>query len=292
MGDPRGIGPEVVVKALAELSATDLLVVGDAQVLQDTAQSLGITPPPQVMHVPAARSTGGVKFVEVAHGMAADGAAAGIVTAPIRKVRKKLFGDVLPGHTELLSQWAGVDPPASLMMVTKKLKVTLATNHVPLAAVPEAVTEDAVLLAIQRTDTALREWFGLETPTIAVLGLNPHAGEGGYLGDEEKTVIGPAIARAVEAGIAAQGPLPADSALHFVTEGRWDAAVAMYHDQGLVAAKLGGFGEAVNVSLGLPYVRTSVDHGVAEDIVGKGIADPASLIAAIKLARRLVRNTK
>ncbi len=145
------------------------------------------------------------------------------------------------------------------------------------------------MLAGQRTHRALVDWFGVAAPRIVVLGLNPHAGEGGKIGSEERLVIAPAVAALRKSGVDAVGPLPADSAVFLAAEGRWDAVVAMYHDQGLIPAKLAGFGGAVNVSLGLPYVRTSVDHGTAYDIAGKGIADPASLLAALKLARRLVR---
>ena len=173
-------------------------------------------------------------------------------------------------------------------MVSPRARIALVTNHLPLAKVSRAITRQAVLLAITRTETALRERFAIRRPRLLVLGLNPHAGESGKLGDEEARAIAPAVAAARRRGMRVEGPLPADSALHTArVSGRWDAVIAMYHDQGLIPAKLDGFGDAVNVSLGLPYLRTSVDHGTAYDIAGKGIADPSSLIAAIRLARRL-----
>ena len=295
MGDPAGVGPEIVAKALARLGGRGLLVVGDAKLLERTAKRLRLRRgSADVHHIDAAHSDGGVAFVAAAHELADAGAVAGIATAPIRKLRPFRAGGPAPGHTELLSEWTGTRPGATLLMVSPRLKVSLATNHLPLARVASAVTRDAVLVAIRRTHRALVEGFGVRRPRIAVLGLNPHAGEGGKIGTEERTAIVPAVAAARRAGIDASGPLAADSALFLARKAgrrapRWDAVVAMYHDQGLIAAKLDGFGDAVNVSLGLPYVRTSVDHGTAYDIAGKGVADPSSLIAAIRLARRLAR---
>lgn len=291
MGDPAGIGPEVVAKAISALGPKGLLVCGDARLLERTAKKLRLKRSSvEVLHVDATDAEGGVAFVAAAHEVASSGAVAAIATAPIGKLAPWRRGGPAPGHTELLSEWTGTRPAATLMMVSSRLKISLVTNHLPLARVPGAVTRESVLLAIRRTHDALRRWFGARSPRIGVLALNPHAGENGKIGREERDAIGPAIAAARRAGIAADGPLPADSAFALATgSDRWDAIVAMYHDQGLIPAKLHGFGQAVNVSLGLPYVRTSVDHGTAYDIAGKGIADAHSMLAAIRLARRLAR---
>lgn len=294
MGDPDGIGPEIVAKVAAEGRAKDLLVVGSANLLERTARRLKLKRSAvDVAHVAIDDADGGVGFVAVAHQLAMEGKVRAIVTGPIGKLAPTAEGGPAPGHTELLSHWAGVKPAATMLMVSPRLKISLVTNHLALADVPRAITRAAVLLAIRRTHDALRGGFGVRRPRLLVLGLNPHAGEGGKLGDEERKAIAPAVAAARKAGIDAVGPLPADSSLHYArVASRYDAVVAMYHDQGLIPAKLEGFGDAVNVSLGLPYVRTSVDHGTAYDIAGKGIADPSSLRAAIALARVLtVRNT-
>ncbi len=288
MGDPRGVGPEIVAKAIAKVGGKGLLVCGDAELLVRTAKKLRLPHRDvDVLHIPAGESDGGVAYVAAAHELAMRGDVAAIATAPIRKLAPFRKGGPAPGHTELLSRWTGTEPSATLLMVSPRMKVSLATNHVPISRVSRALTKEAVLLAIRRTHDALTRWWRIRNPRIAVLGLNPHAGEDGKIGTEDRRVIAPAIAAARKRGIRADGPLAADSALHLVRAGRWDACVAMYHDQGLIAAKLDGFGDAVNVSLGLPYVRTSVDHGTAYDIAGKGVADPASLLAAIALARRL-----
>jgi 4-hydroxythreonine-4-phosphate dehydrogenase len=290
MGDPKGIGPEVVARAVSKLGGRGLVVVGDAELLARTAKRMRLPRATvDVHHLDAKRSDGGLGFVAAAHELSIAGAVAAMVTAPIRKLEPFTRGGPAPGHTELLSEWTGTRPAATLMMVGDALKISLVTNHVPLSEVPKAVTRDAILLAATRTERALREWFGVRKPRIAVLGLNPHAGEGGKTGAEEKSVIAPAVAALRKRGVDAEGPLPADSAVFLASEGRWDAVVAMYHDQGLIPAKLAGFGRAVNVSLGLPYLRTSVDHGTAYDIAGKGLADPSSMLAAIALAKRLQR---
>lgn len=294
MGDPRGIGPEILAKAAAKGHLRGAVVFGDADLLRETARRLRLPPATvDVFHVPAADAEGGVAFVAAAHEAAIAGGVNGIVTGPIHKLKPFRRGGPAPGHTELLSVWSDVHPTATMLMVSPRLKVALVTNHLPLAAVPRAITREAVRTAIDRTHDALAMSFGIRRPRLLVLGLNPHAGESGKLGTEEARAIAPAVAAAKRRGIDVEGPLPADSALFHARSARggrprWDAVVAMYHDQGLIPAKLDGFGDAVNVSLGLPYVRTSVDHGTAYDIAGKGVADPASLIAALRVARRLV----
>ncbi len=293
MGDPAGVGPEIVAKAVAAGHARGILVCGDAELLARTARKLRLKKSSvDVLHIPAGESDGGVAYVAAAHELAMHGEAGAIVTGPIRKLAPFRRGGPAPGHTELLSEWCGVRPTATMLMVSPRMKIALVTNHLPLSKVSRAITREAVRVAIRRTHTALRTGFGIKSPRILVLGLNPHAGESGKLGTEERDAIAPAVSAARRAGIDASGPLPADSALHYARAGgRYDAVVAMYHDQGLIPAKLEGFGDAVNVSLGLPYVRTSVDHGTAYDIAGKGIAAPDSLIAAISLARALVVRT-
>lgn len=290
MGDPRGIGPEIVAKAVAAGHTRGAVVCGDAKLLAETAKRLKLAHAAvDVFDVPAKEADGGVAFVAAAHELAMHGEAGAIVTAPIGKLPPSRRGGAAPGHTELLSEWSGVRPTATMLMVSPRMRIALVTNHLPLATVARAITRDAVLLTIRRTHEALVRGFGIRRPRILVLGLNPHAGEGGKLGNEEARAIAPAIAAARRAGIDVRGPAPADSAIFHARARRdVDAIVAMYHDQGLIPAKLDGFGDAVNVSLGLPYVRTSVDHGTAYDIAGKGIADPSSLIAAIALARKLV----
>jgi 4-hydroxythreonine-4-phosphate dehydrogenase len=288
MGDPKGVGPEVVAKAIAKAGAKGVLVVGDADLLAATAKKLRLRHAKvDVFHLPAKDSDGGVSFVAAAHEMAIEGAVSAMVTGPIRKLEPFRAGGAAPGHTELLSVWSGTKPVATMMMVSPRMKISLVTNHLPLAKVSRAITRDAVLIAIRRTHEALTRGWKIRRPRILVLGLNPHAGEAGKLGNEEARAIAPAVAAARKAGIDAVGPLPADSALHYARNARYDAVVAQYHDQGLIPAKLEGFGDAVNVSLGLPYVRTSVDHGTAYDIAGKGIADPGSMLHALALARRL-----
>ena len=293
MGDPKGVGPEIVAKAIARGHGKGVIVCGDADLLSATARKLGLPKASvDVFHIPARESDGGVKYVLGAHELAMHGEVDGIVTGPIRKLAPFRNGGAAPGHTELLSEWCGVRPTATMLLVSPRLRIALVTNHLPLSKVARAITKDAVLVAIRRTHHALRTQFRIPLPKILVLGLNPHAGESGKLGDEESRAIAPAVAAARKSGIACSGPLPADSALHYARmKGGYDAVIAMYHDQGLIPAKLEGFGDAVNVSLGLPYVRTSVDHGTAYDIAGKGIAEPDSLIAAIALARKLVVRT-
>ncbi len=297
MGDPRGIGPEIVAKAIAAGHGRNVVVCGDAELLARTAKRLRLrAASATVLHLPASASDGGVAYVSMAHELCMSGTAKAMVTGPIRKLAPWRAGGPAPGHTELLSRWSRVRPTATMLMVSPRLKVALVTNHLPLSRVARSITRDAVLITIRRAHQALRREFGIHRPRLVVLGLNPHAGEGGKIGREEARTIAPAVAAARAQGIRVDGPLPSDSALHLarrVAGGRpprWDAVVAMFHDQGLIPAKLEGFRLAVNVSLGLPYVRTSVDHGTAYDIAGRGIADPSSLIAALKLARTLAKS--
>lgn len=212
------------------------------------------------------------------------GQAAGLVTGPVHKGLINRAGIPFSGHTEFLAETAGVDRVV-MMLVADRLRVALATTHLPLARVPDAITRSDLTRALEILDADLKNRFGLDAPCIAVLGLNPHAGEDGHLGSEEIEIITPVIEALKAAGMNLVGPLPADTAFVPANLKRFDAVLAMYHDQGLPVLKHTGFGHAVNVTLGLPFVRTSVDHGTALDLAGTGRADPGSLAAAIDLAK-------
>jgi len=226
--------------------------------------------------------------LDAAIAMVADGRALAIVTAPVHKGVINDAGVAFSGHTEYLQERAGVDKVV-MMLAGGGLRVALATTHLPLRAVPDAVTAQTLDQVLRILDADLRRRFGLAHPRIAVCGLNPHAGEGGHLGREEIEVIEPAIARARAAGIDARGPLPADTLFVPAHVAQFDAALAMFHDQGLPVLKHASFGHGVNITLGLPYVRTSVDHGTALDLAGTGKADPGSLQEAIVTALQMIR---
>jgi 4-hydroxythreonine-4-phosphate dehydrogenase len=211
-----------------------------------------------------------------------------IATAPINKEAFRLAGLPWSGHTDLLAHLTG-SPHVAMMFYSDRLVVVLATVHVPLAEVPAALTRERVQTTIALTAEALAR-FTKVPPRLAVAGLNPHAGEHGLFGSEEERVIEPAVAECRARGIDVSGPYPADTVFMRATRGEFDAVVACYHDQGLIPVKLLAFGQAVNVTIGLPIVRTSVDHGTAFDIAGRGIADPESMIAAVLLAARLARS--
>lgn len=319
MGDPRGIGPEVGLRALAgRLRQRKFLpvLVGDPDVFAETAHALGIeialvgpdsTPRRGEIVVrptgalaarqrgfglPQNRSTraacGAASFAAIitAHEMVQRGEAQAIVTAPICKEHLTLAGHDFPGHTELLAELAG-GVPVRMMLAGPRLRVVLVTIHVALAAVPRLLDADHIVETIRITAAGLTGRFVPGPPRIAVAGLNPHAGEGGLFGDEEARIIAPAVRRARRAGIDVVGPLAADGIFAHAAEGRYDAVVCMYHDQGLGPFKLLHFADGVNVTLGLPYVRTSPDHGTAFDIAGRGSADARSMGAAIDLAAHL-----
>jgi len=315
MGDPTGVGPEIIAKALLD-GAFDglprpLQVVGDAGVLQRAARlfdagaridfgSQGLAllaggrqlPIDLRSELPAAALVYGQPDIDCGKAMAdyivhaaqrcLEGSAAGMVTAPISKKAIHAAGVDFPGHTEL----CGVDKVV-MMLAGTRLKVCLVTTHIGLAEVPQALSVEEILQTIRIVDTSFRSQFGLEKPRIGVLALNPHAGESGLFGDEEQRLIGPAIAVARAEGIAASGPHSADTYIHFAANGACDALVCMYHDQGLIPLKLLHFDDGVNVTLGLPIVRTSVDHGTAYDIAGTGTASTASLIAAVDMALQM-----
>jgi 4-hydroxythreonine-4-phosphate dehydrogenase len=234
----------------------------------------------------AARAAYGA--IEQAVADARSGTVAAVVTAPISKEAFALAGYPWRGHTDLLAHLCG-SVEVAMMFWSERLRVVLATVHIPLRDVPAALTHDRLRDVIALTAKSLPS-FGINTPKLAVCGLNPHAGENGLLGSEELSIITPAINNAIGLGIDVSGPFPADTIFVRAARGEFDAVIACYHDQGLIPVKLMAFGRAVNVTLGLPIVRTSVDHGTAFDIAGQGVADEGSLVEAILLAARLAPN--
>jgi 4-hydroxythreonine-4-phosphate dehydrogenase len=287
LGDPRGIGPEIVAACLREAPAS-LVVVGPS--------GAGVEPDVAVGrwsggHAAEAGRLAGAA-IERAVAMALAGEVDAVVTAPIDKAAFAAAGYPFPGHTEMLQALAGVPEVAMLMAAERTrlggaLRVTLATIHIPLAQVPRSLSVERLLTQTRMTDRALREWWGLDRPRIALCALNPHASDGGLFGDEEARVFAPAMARLRTEGVQATGPVPADTVFSRALAGEFDAVVAPYHDVGMAAFKTVSFGTGVNVTLGLPFVRTSPDHGTALDIAGRGLADPASMREAIHLAARL-----
>jgi 4-hydroxythreonine-4-phosphate dehydrogenase len=282
VGDPAGIGPEIAARAAADprvLEACEPVVMAPS--------SLDGIRPGQVS---AAAGRAAYELVVSAVDAAKRGEVDALATAPISKLALAQAGLPWKGHTDLLAHLCGVTR-VRMLFHAPGLIVTLVTVHVPLAAVPRLITPDAVDATIALT----AEWLpriGRAAPRIAVAGLNPHAGESGVLGAEDEAVLRPAVAAARARGIDASGPWPADTVFVRASRGEFDAVIACYHDQGLIPVKLLGFGQAVNVTIGLPIIRTSVDHGTAFDIAGQGIADPGSMIAAVRLAAQLVQSSK
>lgn len=321
MGCPAGIGPEIILKYFSTLQVArhiPAVVAGDRNVLQYYAQKLKIdccfVPWTPGTKLPSANNSiplyetsqladesfkPGTFSKETADAMvsAITAAVAGIqdqhfsamCTCPISKEALQLSGQHFPGHTEMLAALTGSDKQV-MMMAGHSLKVTLATIHCPLAEVPSTLNVQALLQLFQTTFKSLQTDFNIAHPRIAVAALNPHAGESGMFGDEESRVILPAIRKAQEMDITLQGPFPPDTVFFQAARGEYDAVICMYHDQGLIPFKLLHFEDGVNVTLGLPIVRTSVDHGTAYDIAGLGIANPASLHAAIEMANSISTN--
>jgi 4-hydroxythreonine-4-phosphate dehydrogenase len=277
VGDPAGIGPEIATKAAADdrvRAACEPIVYG---------------PPadqrfePGVLSAEAGRAAYDAICAAVTDSIA--GNVAGMATAPINKLAFARAGLPWKGHTDLIGHLTG-SPRVAMMFWSDPLKVVLATVHVPLSAVPSALTRDVVDEIIDLTARELPT-FGIARARLALAGLNPHAGEAGLLGDEEERVLTPAVEAARARGIDIRGPFPGDTVFVRAVSGDFDAVIACYHDQGLIPVKLMAFGHAVNVTLGLPIVRTSVDHGTAFDIAGRNIANPSSMIEAVLLAARL-----
>ena len=280
VGDPSGIGPEISVKA-----ARDPRVVDVCQpVLYGPHSDDDLAPfPPGVVDAGSGRAAYDAVVSAVRDAQA--GRVAAVVTAPINKESFAAAGLAWRGHTDLLAELCGVRE-AAMMFWSERLRVVLATVHIPLREVPSRLTTHGLLRTIKLTAASMPR-FGVVSPRIGVAGLNPHAGENGLLGGEDAEVIRPAIEQAAAEGLSVYGPYPADTLFVRAVRGEFDVVVAAYHDQGLVPVKLIAFGRAVNVTLGLPIIRTSVDHGTAFDIARKGVADEGSLVEAILLAARL-----
>jgi 4-hydroxythreonine-4-phosphate dehydrogenase len=315
MGDAAGIGPEIIVRAFAQGALDDVVVVGDPGVLRRAGAAMtavvdgpadrpavppGCLPvvvppglPDGLAALPWGRvdaRAGAAAAACIAHAVRLVGDAAALVTAPIHKEALAAAGVPYPGHTEMLQALAGGADrvPVRMMLANPELRVVLVTIHTSLRRAIDAVTFDAVLSTIRIAHDAARAWSE-RPPRIAVAGLNPHAGEGGLFGDEELRVIGPAVEAARAGGIDARGPFAPDTVFMRARQGEFDLVVAMTHDHGLIPVKYLGVADGVNVTLGLPFVRTSPDHGTAFDIAGRGVADASSLVAAATMARALAR---
>jgi 4-hydroxythreonine-4-phosphate dehydrogenase len=287
-GEPAGIGPELCVRVAREPCDAELIVIGDRSLVAGAAR---------IEHVPLARpvtpgrlDSGNARYVLAVLDRALAGCLAGefdaMVTAPVQKSVINDAGIAFTGHTEYLAERSSIEHVV-MMLVGGGLRVALATTHLPLADVARAISADSLGKTLRVLDRDLRQRFRIARPRILVAGLNPHSGEAGHLGREDIEVIAPAVAAARAAGIDASGPLPADTL--FVPERLKgaDAVLAMYHDQGLPVLKYASFGRGVNITLGLPFIRTSVDHGTALDLAGSGRADPGSLREALQLAIQL-----
>lgn len=311
MGDPAGVGPEIIAKALRSpvlRDFTDITVIGDKWVFERARRAIRNTQYAirqvefidlnNVPHknyklgkISAECGEASIQYIGKANELIKEGYLDCLVTCPISKEAVKLSGFKFPGHTEYLADMAGVRDFV-MMLMNKHLKVSLATRHIPLKEVCRKLDSDSIYRTIIITADSIRKLFGIKNPRIAVCGVNPHASDGGVLGKEEDEVIAPAVTRARRARNAVIGPLPCDSVFLSAVNGKYDAVIAMYHDQALIPLKTTDFDTGVNITLGLPYVRTSVLHGTAFDIAGKNIANPNSLIEAIKVAVVCAQNLK
>lgn len=293
LGDPRGIGPEITAAALADPAIArlaDFVVVGprgtgdwpDLRAVGDWSDAAGVTE--------AGRLAG--RAIEAATKLALAGEVDGIVTAPIDKAALRDAGYRFPGHTEMLQSLCGA-PRVGMMMSAERtladapLRVVLATTHLALRDVAARLTSDLFVSQAELTAASLRDWWRITQPRLAICAVNPHASDGGLFGDEEERVLGPAVERLNAAGIRVTGPVPADTVFARALNGEFDAVIAPYHDVGMAAFKTVSFGSGVNVTLGLPFPRTSPDHGTALDIAGRGIARADSMMEAVRTAARL-----
>ena len=298
MGEPAGIGPEVAVVAFKALGGRigqrDLRLIGDPEVflsagIPDRGPLLARRPlssKPVPGKPDPANAQGVIDAIDFAVDLAMKGVAGAVVTAPINKAVLVQAGFGFPGHTDYLAKLTGA-PRAVMMLASEQLRVIPLTVHIPLADVPRAIDQKSIIETAEIALAALKRDFSIASPRLAVAGLNPHAGEKGVLGREENDIIAPAVAELKRRGHAVLGPLPSDTMFHAEARSRYDAALCMYHDQALIPIKTLSFWEGVNLTLGLPIVRTSPDHGTGFDIAGKGLADPRSMIAAIKLAAKI-----
>ncbi|MEI8290454.1 MAG: 4-hydroxythreonine-4-phosphate dehydrogenase PdxA [Verrucomicrobiota bacterium] len=322
LGDATGIGPEVTLKAVAAEAGKDetkYLLIGDEELVRrlnvspelnlplktfsryDDAGKFFIANPvsgPLPENLPAGAPAAANAAVAALHDgghRCLRGELDALVTAPVNKEAIIRAGHKFTGQTEFLSELAGTKRTAMMLLGTDErgrwLRVALATVHIAIKSVPEKLTPEKITLAIELAAQSCRD-LGLPRAKVAVCGLNPHAGEGGEFGDEEITTIGPAVKAIQKRGFDAAGPLSGDTVFHHALKGEFDAVVAMYHDQGLAPLKAVAFDSGINWTLGLPFIRTSPDHGTAYDIAGKGMANPGSMIAAIRLAKQLARNRK
>jgi len=322
MGDPAGIGPEVVVKALADPAirrSAKFIIFGMDEQLRYAADKAEIEPfwgrhqhekisrdyphkvmvadydefslPPWVREPTEVAGAASLKFCTDAIDAAKRGIIDAVVTAPINKTSWKLAGAPWPGHTEMLAKLCK-SPRKVMMFVAGPLKVALATIHEALFELRHKFTIGRVFEPIDLLNIALKEYFDIENPKIGVAGLNPHAGENGQFGDEEQRIISPAILMAQEQGIDCVGPIPADTLFLRAAQGEFDGVVAMYHDQGMIPVKLLASDKAVNITIGIPIIRTSPAHGTAFDIAGKNIADPSSMMAAVTTAIKMAATKK
>ena len=325
VGDPAGIGPEVTAKALSSpeirsladfvvfgyhrlwekpdggafaefdrrsVTADEFAALGPAQDLE-AAPGVTLVEFPEIDYsaipvgsVTAAGGQAGVRYILAAIQAIKNGCLDGVTTGPISKEAIKLAGHPWPGHTELFAE-KFESPEVAMMFAGGPLRVVLATIHMSLADVPGSLTTERILTTVRLADRALKDLFGIAAPRLGVCGLNPHAGEGGRFGHEEGETIAPALEQARREGVRVFGPLPADTIFRAAMKGEFDIVVAMYHDQGLIPIKTVAFEESVNITIGIPAIRTSVDHGTAFDIAGRGMADPSSMKNAIRMAVRM-----
>jgi len=313
MGDPAGIGPEIIVKALPGEDISQVcraFVLGDVGLLKAASEDIGarsfhvmenpgdISEKPGMIDVLPLSNLEGtltpgkptreggtamMDYILKAVELASKGQVSAMVTCPISKELMNQAGYEFEGHTELIAHLTHTKDYV-MMLAGERLRVALVTIHCPLRDVAEKINKKLIVKTVTITCRALEKDFAIKNPRVAVAALNPHAGESGLFGREDREIIQPAVEEARKEGLSVEGPFPADTVFYHAVQGRFDAVVAMYHDQGLIPLKLLHFSDAVNLTLGLPIVRTSVDHGTAYDIAGRGIADPSSLVAAIKMA--------
>ena len=318
MGDPSGVGPEIIALALEEDNfSRNCLVIGDIERLKVGARKAGSSTRYRVAESACrAGSDRQVPVLQVglvdqtvpfgqlsAHSgecayqciikaidLAMEGSVDAVVTAPINKESLQLAGHIYPGHTEILAERTETEETV-MMLAAGSMRVLHVTTHIPLSQVSGAISTERIVRVLELGDDALKK-MGIKKPLFAVAGLNPHAGEGSIFGDEEELIIAPAVELAIDRGIRVEGPVPPDVVFLKMHRGKYDAIIAMYHDQGHIPLKLLAFESGVNVSLGLPIIRTSVDHGTAFDIAGKGLADPGSLVEALRLAASMAGSVR
>ena len=311
-GEPAGIGPEVATRAWAALKdAVPMVWIGDPgflpadvprQIVHSCQEALAVTPQalpvlahhfgagPMPGHPQTGHAQGVIDVIARCVDLVQTGQASALCTAPIhKKALQDGAGFAYPGHTEYLADLGGVDDVV-MMLASEQLRVVPATIHIPLSDVPKTLTPAGLRRTIEITHQGLQNQFGIAFPRIAIAGLNPHAGEGGAIGTEECDWIAPLITEMQAEGFTLTGPHSADTLFHAAARARYDAAVAMYHDQALIPIKTLDFDGGVNVTLGLPFIRTSPDHGTAFDIAGQGLANPASMIAALRMAHRMAQS--